>query len=216
MPVTPAMEPASHPAVRARILCTAKKGFPTPTPSRRSATKRLNQRRRARASALRDVAPVTPSVARVPSPYHQPLPSSLYVFDHDFYNNEVIMNSDVSFEDAVFRAETNRQAKSLHKAYKAIIKSSQLDDEFEPMEMPNPPWLMRLWLADDYDILHPETFFGMFIRDEQIDILVQITNAYTAYQLTNHPKKHKGKKHWKSTNQQEMKIYLAVLLFMGI
>jgi hypothetical protein len=124
-------------------------------------------------------------------PYHQSLPSSLYVFDHDFYNNSQIINSDVSFEDAIFGVETNHQAKHLHRAYKSIIESSQLNDEFKPIDMPNPPRPLRARLSDDYNIKRPETFFSIFIGDEQFDLLAWNTNAYTAYQLENHLKKHK-------------------------
>jgi hypothetical protein len=124
---------------------------------------------------------VTPSVGRVPSPYHQPLPSSLYIFNHNFYNNDQIINSDLSFEDTVFGTDTNRQAKHLHRAYKSIIESSQLNDEFKPIDIPNPPRPLRARLTNNYDIKRPETFFFIFIRDEQFDLLAQNTNTYTAY-----------------------------------
>jgi hypothetical protein len=65
------------------------------------------ERRLAR-KALLD-AQITPEARRVPSPYYNPNASSLYVFNHEFYNNSDIMNGDVSFEDAVFSCKTNRQ-----------------------------------------------------------------------------------------------------------
>jgi hypothetical protein len=123
MPITPAIEPATHPAVRAKLLRTSKKAsipVPTPTSSRRTAKQR-RQRRYALQAAILDITPVTPLIGRVPSPYHQSLPSSPYIFNHDFYNNEDIVNGDISFKDAVFGAETNRQAKHLHKAHESII-----------------------------------------------------------------------------------------------
>jgi hypothetical protein len=109
MPITPAMEPASHPAIRAKLPRTIKKSYvPVPTtPSQRSITKRLNQRCRVHARALYNAALVTPLIARVPSLYYQPIPSSLHVFDHNFYNNQ-IMNGDISFKDTVYSAQTNR------------------------------------------------------------------------------------------------------------
>jgi hypothetical protein len=138
--------------------------------------------------------PITPSIGRVPSLYHQSLPSSPYVFDHDFYNNSQIINGDVSFEDVVFDVETNRQAKHLHRAHESIMESSQLDDEFEPIDMPNPPRLLRARLVDNCDIKCPKTFFAMFMANEQFDLLAQNTNAYAAYQLENHPEKHRSRK----------------------
>jgi hypothetical protein len=45
---------------------------------------------------------ITLEARRVSSLYHNPTTSSPYVFDYDFYNNEDIMNSDVSFENTVF------------------------------------------------------------------------------------------------------------------
>jgi len=122
-PVTPANPAAIHDAVSTHLRpqlprhsrnCSkriATHRSPPPIPSTKT-KKQRKQRRRALQEA--DVAPVT---AQVPSPYHQPLPSSPYVFDHDFYNNDQIMNGDVSFEDAIFGAQTNRQAKHLHRAH---------------------------------------------------------------------------------------------------
>jgi hypothetical protein len=123
MPITPAIEPATHPAIRAKLPRTSKKAsipVPTPTPSQRTAKQR-RQRHHALQAAVLDITPVTPLIGRVPSPYHQPLPSSPYIFNHDFYNNKDIINSDISFKDMVFGIETNRQAKHLHKAHKSII-----------------------------------------------------------------------------------------------
>ena len=123
MPITPVIEPATHSAIRAKLPRTSKKAFipvPTPTPSQRTAKQR-QQRHYALQAAILDITPVTPLIGRVPSPYHQPLPSSPYIFNHDFYNNKDIINSDISFKDMVFGIETNRQAKHLHKAHKSII-----------------------------------------------------------------------------------------------
>jgi hypothetical protein len=61
--------------------------------------------RRLTKKALLD-AQITPKARRVPSPYYNPNASSLYVFDHKFYNSDII-NGDVSFKDAVFSCKTN-------------------------------------------------------------------------------------------------------------
>jgi hypothetical protein len=53
-------------------------------------------------------AQITLKARRVPSLYHNPNTSSLYVFNHEFYNNSDIINGDVSFENTVFNYKTNR------------------------------------------------------------------------------------------------------------
>jgi hypothetical protein len=70
MPVTPAIEPASYPAIRARIPRTIKKAqvtTPTPTPSQKTlklTTKERKQRRRALQEAIySNVTLVTPLAA---------------------------------------------------------------------------------------------------------------------------------------------------------
>jgi hypothetical protein len=49
------------------------------------------------------------------------------------------------------------------------------------MDMPNPPYPLRARLLDDYNIKRLETFFLMFIGDEQFDLLARNINVYTAY-----------------------------------
>ena len=51
--------------------------------------------------------------------------------------------------------------------------------------MPNPPRLIRAHLSDDYNVKKPETFFAIFIGDDQFNMLARHTNAYTQYQLAN-------------------------------
>jgi hypothetical protein len=108
------------------------------------------------------------------------------------------------------------QAKHLHRAHEAIINNSQLNDEFKPLDMPNPPRPIRTRLSDDYKIDDPRSFFTMFIRDNRFDILAKNTNSYAVYQLANHSKRHHCRRGWKPTNQQEIKVYIAILLFLGI
>jgi hypothetical protein len=44
--------------------------------------------------------------------------------------------------------------------------------------MSNPPRLIRARLSNSCDIKNPATFFEMFIRNKQFDILTRYTNAY--------------------------------------
>jgi hypothetical protein len=57
--------------------------------------------------------------------------------------------------------------------------------------MPNPFYPLRARLLNDYNIKRLETFFLMFIRDKQFDLLARNTNIYTTYQLKNYLEKHK-------------------------
>jgi hypothetical protein len=120
-PVTPANPAAIHDAVSTH-LCPRHGGRVIPLPSTpipstlplpttpKSTT--ILERRLARKALLN--AQITAEARRVPSPYYNPNALSLYVFDHEFYNNSDIINGDVSFEDAVFGCKTNRQQKHLH------------------------------------------------------------------------------------------------------
>ena len=184
-PVTPANPPDIHDAVLThlrprhggRVVRLQSTPIPLapPGPSTPQSTTIL-ERRLERQALLN--AQITPKARRMPSPYRNPTASSPYVFDHDFYNNEDIMNGDVSFEDAVFGCQTNRQAKHLHQAHESIMSNNQIDTSFEAMDMPNPPRPMRARLSDSCDINKPATFFKMFIGDEQFDMLARYTNAY--------------------------------------
>ena len=217
-PVTPANPAAIHDAVsthlrprrggRAVLPSTLIPAAPTTPKSTTILERRLTRK------ALLD-AQITPEARRVPSPYRHPTASSPYVFDHDFYNNEDIMNGDVSFEDAVFGCQTNRQRKHLHQAHESIISNNQIDTSFEAMDMPNPPRPMRARLSDSCDIKKPATFFEMFMGDEQFDMLARHTNAYAQYQLANFPARHKSRKSWRDTNRQEIKVFIAILIFQG-
>jgi hypothetical protein len=126
-------------------------------------------------------AQVTPNAHHMPSPYYNPAASSPYIFNHDFYNNEDIINGNVSFEDVVFGYQTNRQAKHLYKAHKSIISNNQINTNFKARDMPNPPRLIRARLSNSYNIKNPATFFEIFIGNKQFNILARYINAYTQY-----------------------------------
>jgi hypothetical protein len=61
------------------------------------------------------------------------------------------------------------------------MSNNQINTDFEAMDMPNPPCLIRARLSDSCDIKNPATFFEMFIGDEQFDMLICYTNAYAQY-----------------------------------
>ena len=83
------------------------------------------------------------------------------------------------------------------------------------MDMPNPPRPMRARLSDDCDVKKPETFFAMFMGDEQFDMLARYTNTYAQYQLANFPERHKSRKGFRDTDKKEIKVFIAILIFQG-
>jgi hypothetical protein len=115
-PVTPANPAAIHDAVSThlrprhggRVIPLPSTPIPStlPLPITPKSTTIL-ERRLIRKTLLN--TQITPKARRVPSPYYNPNTSSLYVFNHEFYNNSDIINGDVSFKDAVFNCKTNRQ-----------------------------------------------------------------------------------------------------------
>jgi hypothetical protein len=190
IPITPANPAAIHDAVSTRLRPRHGRVAQPILSTPRSTT--ILERRLQRQALLN--AQITPSDVRMPSPYCNPITSSPYVFNHDFYNNEEIINGDISFEDAVFGCQTNRQAKHLYKAHESIMENNLINTDFEAMDMPNPPRPMRVRLSDDCDIKKPETFFAMFIGDDQFNMLARHTNAYAQSQLTNLPELHGRRK----------------------
>jgi hypothetical protein len=94
----------------------------------RRPTKRARKRVR-RSSSL--------PLARSPSPYRIGA-SSPYVFDEDFYNNSEILNGDLTLGGATYGTANNRHKKYLRDAYKNIINSAVLNNDFEPLPIPDP------------------------------------------------------------------------------
>jgi hypothetical protein len=80
----------------------------TPIPSASTTLKSTTilERRLARQALLN--AQIIPKARRVPSLYYNPTTLFLYIFNHDFYNNKDIINSNISFKNAVFSYKTNR------------------------------------------------------------------------------------------------------------
>ncbi len=77
--------------------------------------------------------------------------------------------------------------KRLYEAYEGIIDSIVLE-EFIPIEMPNPLRLIRANLLDSYKVDDPTSFFELFLRDEDFDLIIRNTNKYSKEYLTLYPK----------------------------
>lgn len=87
---------------------------------------------------------------------------------------------------ATYRAANNRHIKAMRAAYKRIINSAKLD-EYELLEMPDPPRLMRTYLPDFANIKDPASFFKILVKDKDFDMIVANTNKYAKQYLVRYP-----------------------------
>jgi hypothetical protein len=139
--------------------------------------------------------------------------SSPYKFDEEFYQQGSILNGNIDVDDATYGAANNRHKKHLREAHESIINSAKLED-FEPLSMPDPPRPLRAILPDYTDVKDPGTFFDMFVKFEDFELIVANTNKYTEeyasrYQVSN-------ERRWKPTDCNEIKVYLTILIFLGL
>jgi hypothetical protein len=202
LPITPANPSAVQQPILTRLRPRRHKVvMPVPT-----TPKRPRQRRCRRNSS----SPPRPQS----SPYRLGQ-SSPYVFDNEFYNSSQILNSNVSPRVATYGATSNRHMKHLRRAHEAIIDSAVLAKGFEPLDMPNPPRPLRTRLPDSCDITDPASFFYLFFDDRQFDIFAVNTNRYAIKWLAEHPT-NLCYKHWQPTYRQEIKTYIAILIFLGL
>lgn len=134
--------------------------------------------------------------------------------DDEFYNNRDILNGNITPGGATYGAANNRHAKHMRKLHKEIIDSAQIDGSFVLIEMPNPARKMSTVLPEDCDIKDLISFFELFFREEQYELLAKNTNKYAAAYPEIYPDK--KPKPWKDTTASEIKIYVALLIYMGI
>jgi len=110
--------------------------------------------------------------------------SSPYVFDKEFYtNNPNILNDNVDTDIVTYRATYNHHIKRLYEAHESIIDSAVLE-EFTPIKMPNPLRPIRANLPDSCKVNDPISFFELFLRDKDFDLIVCNTNKYSKEYLT--------------------------------
>ena len=102
----------------------------------------------------------------------------------------------------------------MRKLHEEVIDSAQIDGTFVPIEMPDPARPMRTLLPEDCDIRDPISFFELFFGEEQYELLAINTNKYAAVYPDLYPQK--KPKPWKHTNLREIKVYVALLIYMGI
>jgi hypothetical protein len=111
-----------------------------------------------------------------------------YIFDKEFYtNNPSILNIAIDVDIANYRAIYNYYIKRLCEAYEKIIDSAILE-AFWPMKLPDLPRLIRAYLLDLYIVKDPVSFFKMFLRDEDYDLIIININKYAIEYLILYPR----------------------------
>jgi hypothetical protein len=116
---------------------------------------------------------------------------SPYIFDEEFYtNNPSILNTAIDTDITNYRAVYNYYIKRLREAYKKIIDSAILE-AFRPIKLLDLLRPMRAYLLDSCIVKDPISFFEMFLRDEDYDLIITNTNKYaieypTLYPRNNH------------------------------
>ena len=77
--------------------------------------------------------------------------------------------------------------KRLREAHEKIIDSAILE-AFRLIKLPDLPRPMRAHLPDSYIVKDPASFFEIFLRDEDYDLIITNTNKYIIEYLTLYPR----------------------------
>jgi hypothetical protein len=113
--------------------------------------------------------------------------SSPYVFDEEFYtNNPSILNTTIDADTTNYGAAHNHHMKRLREAHERIIDSAILE-AFQPMKVSDPSRQMRAHLLDSCIVKDPASFFEIFLRDEDYDLIITNTNKYAIEYPTLYP-----------------------------
>jgi hypothetical protein len=99
------------------------------------------------------------------------------------------LNGNIDIKDIIYNAINNRYKKHLQDVHESIINSTKLED-FKPLNMPNPPRPLRPILPDSTNINNLGSFFDMFVKIEDLELIVRNINKYTKayisrYQISN-------------------------------
>jgi hypothetical protein len=116
-----------------------------------------------------------------------PTTSSPYVFDEEFYGNQ-LLNGNLSPDKATYGAANNAHKKHLRQVHEMVMDSAELE-KFNPLEMPDPPRQMRSILPEECAIDNPMSFFELFFGEEQYELLTKNTNKYALAFPTIFPEK---------------------------
>ena len=113
---------------------------------------------------------------------------SPYIFDEEFYTNNLsILNTIINADIANYKATHNYYIKRLCKAYKKIIDNAILE-AFRLIKLLDLLRLIRAHLPDSCIVKDLASFFEMFLRDEDYNLIITNTNKYTIKYLTLYPK----------------------------
>jgi len=181
---------------------------PPATPIRRARPSKRVRKRRNSSSP-----PALSSPYRLIPPIDEGAISSPYQFDHDFYHERSILNGNVDSEAATYGAANNRHKKHLREAHEKIIDSAVLE-QFTPLDMPDPPRPLRAFLPDSAKVNNPGSFFDLFLKDDDFEMIATNTNKYAEAYPMLYPRN--SARPFKPTCRAEIKIYFAILIFLGI
>jgi Transposase IS4 len=125
------------------------------------------------------------------------------------------------YENAPWNPEAQLQAQSnatrLAQLHADIKARAQLPDptyEKLPRSWPIRPFDVRI--LPDY-IQHPIHYFELFWGPEVWNTLIENTNAYAQYKEARHKENQAGKSRWwKAVTLYEMRIFIALLIYMSI
>jgi len=138
----------------------------------------------------------------------------LYIFDEEFYTNNLsILNTIINADIANYKATHNYYIKRLREAYKKIIDNAILE-AFRPIKLLDLLCLIRAHLLDLCVVKDLASFFEMFLRDEDYNLIITNTNKYAIKYLTLYLKN--SYRVFKLINRQEIKVLIAIWIFIGI
>jgi len=66
----------------------------------------------------------------------------------------------------------------MRRAHERIINSAKLD-KYKPLEIPDPPRLIRTYLPDSANVKDPGSFFNIFLKDDDFNEIIININRYT-------------------------------------
>jgi hypothetical protein len=123
------------------------------------------------------------------------------------------LNGNINVKDVTYNAVNNRHKKHLRDVHESIINSTKLED-FEPLNIPDPPRPLRPILPDSANINDLGSFFDMFVKIEDLELIMRNTNKYaeayaSRYQISN-------ARGWIETTVNEIRVYFTILIHMGL
>jgi hypothetical protein len=211
-PELPSLTPPQLP-VLGKLRPRKRKSITPPLPATPIRRARPSKRARKRRNSLSPPPLISSSPYRLIPPVDGPAISSPYQFDHDFYHERSILNGNVNAEAATYGAANNRHKKHLREAHERIIDSAILE-QFTPLDMPDPPRPLRACLPDSAKVNDPASFFDLFLKDDDFEMIATNTNKYAEAYPTLYPGN--SARLFKPTCRAEIKVYFALLIFMGI